>query len=178
MLFMLMSSTIWMNLYSLHGMIYQPNSSIYVLFLQVGEILKDCYFLLCENCWGKWGLMFLFLLWCWRNGIQQRLNSWQDGVSGTNCPIEPGKNWTYVFQTKDQIGTYTYFPSINFQKSAGGYGPIRVNNRNVILVPFPKPEAEFDLLIGDWMEDYYKVTIYRCGSFLCDCSWVFWIFSL
>ncbi|KAH6760423.1 hypothetical protein C2S51_017372 [Perilla frutescens var. frutescens] len=94
------------------------------------------------------------LLFTW-NGIQQRLNSWQDGVSGTNCPIEPGTNWTYVFQTKDQIGSYTYFPSTNFHKSGGGYGPIRVNNRNVILVPFPKPEAEFDLLIGDWLQDDY-----------------------
>ncbi|XP_075081665.1 monocopper oxidase-like protein SKU5 isoform X1 [Nicotiana tabacum] len=95
------------------------------------------------------------LLITW-NGIQQRLNSWQDGVSGTNCAIEPGTNWTYVFQAKDQIGTFTYFPSINFQKVAGGYGPIRVNNRNVIAVPFPKPEAEFDLLIGDWFSTDYK----------------------
>ncbi|KAL0303523.1 UNVERIFIED_CONTAM: Monocopper oxidase-like protein SKU5 [Sesamum radiatum] len=95
------------------------------------------------------------LLFTW-NGIQQRLNSWQDGVSGTNCPIEPGKNWTYVFQTKDQIGSFTYFPSLNFHKAAGGLGPIRVNNRNVILVPFPKPEAEFDLLIGDWISDDYR----------------------
>ncbi|XP_024017426.1 monocopper oxidase-like protein SKS1 [Morus notabilis] len=91
-----------------------------------------------------------------RNGIQQRLNSWQDGVSGTNCPIKPGTNWTYVFQTKDQIGTFFYFPSINFQKAAGGFGPIRVNNRDVIAVPFPKPEAEFDLLTGDWNYDSYK----------------------
>lgn len=101
-----------------------------------------------------------------RNGIQQRLNSWQDGVSGTNCPIEPGTNWTYVFQAKDQIGSYTYFPSINFQKSSGGYGPIRVNNRDVILVPFLKPEAEFDLLVGDWMDDYYKV-LTICDSHFC-----------
>lgn len=92
-----------------------------------------------------------------RNGIQQRLNSWQDGVSGTNCPIKPGTNWTYVFQTKDQIGTFFYFPSINYQKAAGGYGPIRVNNRNVINVPFDKPDAEFDLLIGDWSYNTYKV---------------------
>ncbi|KAI5578426.1 hypothetical protein BDE02_08G028000 [Populus trichocarpa] len=97
------------------------------------------------------------LLITW-NGIQQRLNSWQDGVSGTNCPSQPGKNWTYVFQTKDQIGSYFYFPSINFQKAAGGFGPIRVNNRNVIAVPFPKPEAEFDLLIGDWFYDSYNKT--------------------
>ncbi|KAF9597519.1 hypothetical protein IFM89_019433 [Coptis chinensis] len=90
------------------------------------------------------------------NGIQQRLNSWQDGVSGTNCPIQPGTNWTYVFQIKDQIGSFFYFPTINFHKAAGGFGPIRVNNRNVILVPFPKPEAEFDLLIGDWYSYSFK----------------------
>ncbi|KAL3523517.1 hypothetical protein ACH5RR_016351 [Cinchona calisaya] len=96
------------------------------------------------------------LLFTW-NGIQQRLNSWQDGVSGTNCPIQPGKNWTYVFETKDQIGTFTYFPSINFQKVAGGFGPIQVNNRVVIAVPFATPEAEFDLLIGDWFSADYRV---------------------
>lgn len=96
----------------------------------------------------------------YRNGIQQRLNSWQDGVSGTNCAIQPGTNWTYVFVTKDQIGTFTYFPSINYQKLAGGFGPIRVNNRIVINVPFPKPEAEFDLLIGDWFSSPYKVKRY------------------
>ncbi|KAI3837978.1 hypothetical protein MKW92_038625 [Papaver armeniacum] len=52
------------------------------------------------------------LLMTW-NGIQQRLNSWQDGVSGTNCPIQPGTNWTYNFQMKDQIGSYSYFPSLS-----------------------------------------------------------------
>ncbi|GAU16978.1 hypothetical protein TSUD_37360, partial [Trifolium subterraneum] len=83
------------------------------------------------------------------NGIQQRLNSWQDGVSGTNCPIQPATNWTYNFSFKDQIGTFFYFPSINFLKAGGAFGPIRVNNRAVISVPFPKPEAELDLLIGD-----------------------------
>lgn len=97
-----------------------------------------------------------------RNGIQQRLNSWQDGVSGTNCPIQPGKNWTYSFQTKDQIGTFSYFPSINFLKAGGGFGPIRVNNRKVITVPFPKPEAEYDLLIGDWYQKSYKVLYMFC----------------
>uniref|UniRef100_A0A6N2LPE6 Plastocyanin-like domain-containing protein n=1 Tax=Salix viminalis TaxID=40686 RepID=A0A6N2LPE6_SALVM len=95
------------------------------------------------------------------NGIQQRLNSWQDGVDGTNCPIVPGSNWTFVFQVKDQIGSFFYFPSINNQKAGGGFGPIRVNNRNVISVPFPKPEDEFDLLIGDWYSENYKNLAYR-----------------
>ncbi|KAI8006600.1 Monocopper oxidase-like protein SKU5 [Camellia lanceoleosa] len=105
------------------------------------------------------------LLISW-NGIQQRLNSWQDGVSGTNCPIEPGSNWTYVFQTKDQIGSFFYFPSLNFQKAAGGFGPIRVNNREVINVPFPNP-AEFDLLISDWFYSDYKFKM-RCSMLLCN----------
>ncbi|KAL6128449.1 hypothetical protein ACLB2K_071804 [Fragaria x ananassa] len=95
------------------------------------------------------------LLITW-NGIQQRRNSWQDGVSGTNCPIQPFTNWTYVFQLKDQIGTFSYFPSINFLKAGGGFGPIRVHHRPVIQVPYLKPEAEFDLLIGDWYETSYK----------------------
>ncbi|KAK7268512.1 hypothetical protein RIF29_21212 [Crotalaria pallida] len=103
------------------------------------------------------------LLFTW-HGIQQRLNSWQDGVSGTNCPILPGTNWTYVFQTKDQIGSFFYYPSINFQKAAGGFGPIRINNRDVIAVPFPKPEAEFDLLIGDWSYEYYKTSRSMLGT--------------
>lgn len=94
--------------------------------------------------------------WC-RNGIEQRLNSWQDGVSGTNCPIQPNQNWTYMFQPKDQIGTFSYFPSINFHKAGGGFGPIRVNNRIVVTVPFDKPRAEFDLLIGDWYNRSFKV---------------------
>ncbi|XP_058076398.1 monocopper oxidase-like protein SKU5 [Magnolia sinica] len=98
------------------------------------------------------------LLMTW-NGIQQRLNSWQDGVSGTNCPIKPGTNWTYEFQTKDQIGSFFYFPTTAFHKVAGGYGPLRVNNRNVILIPFPKPEAEFDVLVGDWY--FYPLELTR-----------------
>lgn len=64
-----------------------------------------------------------------------------------------------MFQMKDQIGSFFYFPSINFQKAGGGFGPIRINNRIVINVPFPKPEAEFDLLIGDWYEYDIKVIL-------------------
>ncbi|KAJ6670338.1 MULTI-COPPER OXIDASE TYPE I FAMILY PROTEIN [Salix koriyanagi] len=79
-----------------------------------------------------------------------RRNSWQDGVQETNCPILPGQNWTYSFQVKDQIGSFFYFPSLLLHKAAGGYGPIRVNNREVIPLPFPQPHGDIDVLIGDW----------------------------
>ncbi|XP_020254138.1 monocopper oxidase-like protein SKU5 isoform X1 [Asparagus officinalis] len=84
------------------------------------------------------------------NGFQQRKNSWQDGVSGTNCPIPSGWNWTYQFQVKDQIGSFFYFPSTNFQKAAGGYGGTIINNRAVIPVPFGMPDGDITIFISDW----------------------------
>ncbi|PIN06234.1 Multicopper oxidase [Handroanthus impetiginosus] len=90
------------------------------------------------------------------NGIQQRKNSWQDGVSGTNCPIPAGWNWTYQFQVKDQIGSFFYFPSLGFQRAAGGYGGIIVNNREVIPVPFATPDGDITLFISDWYIKSHK----------------------
>ncbi|XP_010264215.1 PREDICTED: monocopper oxidase-like protein SKU5 [Nelumbo nucifera] len=89
------------------------------------------------------------LLITW-DGIQHRRNSWQDGVLGTNCPIPVDYNWTYQFQVKDQIGSFFYFPSLHFQRAAGGYGGIIINNRPIIPVPFGTPDGDFTILIGDW----------------------------
>ncbi|KAJ0611581.1 putative L-ascorbate oxidase [Helianthus annuus] len=95
----------------------------------------------------------MLLTW---NGIQHRKNSWQDGVLGTNCPIPAGWNWTYAFQVKDQIGSFFYFPSTNFQRAAGGYGGIIINNRDVIPVPFGTPDGDITLNIGDWFVKSHK----------------------
>ncbi|KDP20733.1 hypothetical protein JCGZ_21204 [Jatropha curcas] len=84
------------------------------------------------------------------NGIQQRRNSWQDGVYGTNCPILPGRNFTYILQVKDQIGSFFYFPSLGMHKAAGGFGSIRIWSRPLIPVPFPTPAGDFTVLAGDW----------------------------
>ncbi|KAK3162282.1 hypothetical protein QOZ80_1BG0087720 [Eleusine coracana subsp. coracana] len=89
------------------------------------------------------------LLFTW-HGIQQRKNSWQDGMPGTMCPIAPGTNFTYHWQAKDQIGSFFYFPSIGMQRSAGGYGLISVHSRDLIPVPFDTPADDFPVLVGDW----------------------------
>ncbi|KAJ9706829.1 hypothetical protein PVL29_002012 [Vitis rotundifolia] len=89
------------------------------------------------------------LLITW-SGIQQRRSSWQDGVLGTNCPIPPKWNWTYQFQVKDQIGSFFYFPSLNFQRAAGGYGGFIINNRAIIPIPFDTPDGDITIMIGDW----------------------------
>ncbi|KAF4367558.1 hypothetical protein CsatB_024785 [Cannabis sativa] len=95
------------------------------------------------------------LLITW-NGVQHRKNSWQDGVSGTNCPIPAGWNWTYDFQVKDQIGSFFYFPSLNFQRAAGGYGGVIINNRAVIALPFLVPDGDITLFISDWYTKSHK----------------------
>lgn len=91
-----------------------------------------------------------------REGLQQRKNSWQDGVSGTNCPIPAGWNWTYEFQVKDQIGSFFYFPSLHFQRAAGGYGGIIINNRDVIPLPFGTPDGDFTICMSDWYIKNHK----------------------
>ncbi|GFQ01934.1 l-ascorbate oxidase homolog [Phtheirospermum japonicum] len=91
------------------------------------------------------------------NGIKQRKSCWQDGVLGTNCPILPGKNFTYKFQTKDQIGSYTYFPTTGVQRAVGGFGPLNVMHRAMIPVPYPMPFSNISLLIGDWYNKNHTV---------------------
>lgn len=97
--------------------------------------------------------------WKNRNGVQNRRNSFEDGVAGTTCPIPPGKNFTYILQVKDQIGSFYYFPSLAFHKAAGGFGGIRILSRPRIPVPFPDPAGDYTVLIGDWYKSNHTVFI-------------------
>ncbi|KAL8170247.1 hypothetical protein V2J09_022051 [Rumex salicifolius] len=78
----------------------------------------------------------LLITWA---GVQQRKDTWQDGVLGTNCPIPAGWNWTY-----------------QFQRAAGGYGGITMNNRDIIPIPFGTPDGDITLLISDWYTESHK----------------------
>lgn len=91
------------------------------------------------------------------NGVQNRRNSFEDGVYGTTCPIPPGQNFTYILQVKDQIGSFYYFPSLGFHKAAGGFGGIRILSRPGIPVPFPSPAEDYTVLIGDWYTSNHTV---------------------
>ncbi|KAF9611408.1 hypothetical protein IFM89_032077 [Coptis chinensis] len=90
------------------------------------------------------------------SGINQRKNSWQDGVLGTNCPIPPQSSHQYRFQAKDQIGTFTYFLSTLMQRASGGFGGFNVYSRPMIPVPFAPPAGDFTLLVGDWYKSSHK----------------------
>lgn len=91
------------------------------------------------------------------HGIQQRKNSWVDGTAGTMCPIQPGKNFTYRLQMKDQIGSFYYQPSLNLQKASGGIGPINIHSRIFVRVPYDRFVDDFNFLVGDWFNKGHKV---------------------
>ncbi|KAF5177380.1 L-ascorbate oxidase-like protein [Thalictrum thalictroides] len=100
------------------------------------------------------------------NGIKQRKASWQDGVLGTNCPILPNSNFTYHMQMKDQIGTYTYFPSTLMHKAAGGFGGLNVYQRPMIPRPYDIPATDYTVLIGDWYKTNHKVCLCCCHGII------------
>ncbi|KAI3855639.1 hypothetical protein MKW92_041642 [Papaver armeniacum] len=103
---------------------------------------------------GMWNLRSA--IWPRRNGIKNRKASWQDGTLGTNCPIPPGRSFTYHLQVKDQIGTFMYFPSTQMHKASGGFGGINIYSRARIPVPYAKPAGDFHLLLGDWYKAGHK----------------------
>ncbi|OAY54692.1 L-ascorbate oxidase homolog [Manihot esculenta] len=90
------------------------------------------------------------------SGIQQRKNSWQEGVLGTNCPIPPGTNQTYRFQVKDQIGSFHYYPSTAMHKAAGAFGGLHINSRLLIPVPYADPEDDYTVIVNDWYTKSHK----------------------
>lgn len=60
-------------------------------------------------------------------------------------------------QSKDQIGTYMYFPSTAMHRVAGGFGAFNIHRRPVIALPYPEPAGEYNLLVGDWYNTDHKV---------------------
>lgn len=103
--------------------------------------------------------ILLLSVLCFRNGVQNRRNSFEDGVYGTTCPIPPGRNFTYMLQVKDQIGSFYYYPSLAFHKAAGAFGGIRILSRPRIPVPFPDPSGDYTVLIGDWYKANHTVSL-------------------
>ncbi|KAI1760293.1 putative multicopper oxidase [Hypoxylon sp. FL1150] len=88
------------------------------------------------------------------HGFLQSGTPWMDGVPGvTQCPIAPGKSFTYRFRA-ELYGTSWYHSHYSAQYAGGLHGPIVVYGpRNV--------EYDVDLgpiMVNDWWhKDYYEV---------------------
>ncbi|KAK4982538.1 hypothetical protein LTR50_007698 [Elasticomyces elasticus] len=112
---------------------------------------------LIEANWGDWievtvtnGLVAEGTALHW-HGFLQTGTPWYDGVPGVSqCPIAPGKNFTYRFRA-ELYGTSWWHSHLSAQYINGLVGPIVIHG--------PK-SAGYDIDLGpvmlsDWFHDYY-----------------------
>jgi laccase len=81
--------------------------------------------------------------------VKQRLNCWADGVPMiTQCPILPGRNFTYRFNVAGQEGTLWWHAHVPCLR-ATLHGALIIRPRHgAASYHFPKPDKEIPIVIG------------------------------
>ncbi|KAL7164555.1 hypothetical protein ACSBR2_040456 [Camellia fascicularis] len=73
---------------------------------------------------------------------------WADGPEFvTQCPIRPGKSYTYLFTIQGQEGTLWWHAQCSWLR-ATVYGALIIHPKEGSSYPFPKPKHETALLLG------------------------------
>ncbi|KAJ9185297.1 hypothetical protein P3X46_004949 [Hevea brasiliensis] len=84
------------------------------------------------------------------HGIFQKLSGWADGPNMvTQCPIIPGSSYTYRFKVIKQEGTLWWHAHV-LTLRATVYGALIIRPRSGHSYPFPKPDKEVPILLGEW----------------------------
>ncbi|XP_059454007.1 laccase-14-like [Corylus avellana] len=93
------------------------------------------------------------------HGVKQPRNPWSDGPENiTQCPIKPGKNFTYevIFSTEE--GTLWWHAHSDWSR-ATIHGAIVILPELGTTYPFPEPYAEHVLILGEWYNGDVKQLI-------------------
>ncbi|CAA2986594.1 laccase-3-like [Olea europaea subsp. europaea] len=84
------------------------------------------------------------------HGIRQMRTPWADGPEYvTQCPIRPGATYTYRFTIEDQEGTLWWHAHSRWLR-ATVYGAIVIFPKFGSSYPFPKPNLEVPIILGEW----------------------------
>ncbi|KAF3961026.1 hypothetical protein CMV_014308 [Castanea mollissima] len=84
------------------------------------------------------------------HGLKQYRNGWADGPAYiTQCPIKTGNSYVYDFNVTGQRGTLWWHAHI-FWLRATVYGAIVIMPKQGTPLPFPQPEREETILLGEW----------------------------
>ncbi|KAM3759942.1 hypothetical protein ACB098_01G157500 [Castanea mollissima] len=93
------------------------------------------------------------------HGVKQPRNPWSDGPENiTQCPIKPGKNFTYEVIFSDEEGTLWWHAHSDWTR-ATVHGAIVILPKAKTTYPFPKPAAEQVLILGEWFKGDVKEII-------------------
>ncbi|XVF38997.1 hypothetical protein PTKIN_Ptkin01aG0000400 [Pterospermum kingtungense] len=92
------------------------------------------------------------------HGVQQPRYPWSDGPEYiTQCPIQPGARFRQKLIFSTEEGTL-WWHAHNEWSRATVYGAIIIHPKNRNRYPFPKPDAEVPILLGEWWkEDVAKI---------------------
>ncbi|GLJ29355.1 hypothetical protein SUGI_0578910 [Cryptomeria japonica] len=84
------------------------------------------------------------------HGVRQMRSCWADGPAYvTQCPITPGNKFTYNFTIIGQEGTLWWHAHITYLR-ATVHGALAILPRPGNDYPFPKPDAEIPIILGEW----------------------------
>jgi laccase len=83
-----------------------------------------------------------------RHGVKQPRNPWSDGPEYiTQCPIQPGSNFTYEVIFSDEEGTLWWHAHSDWTR-ATVHGAIVILPSVGSTYPFPKPDEEEVVVLG------------------------------
>ena len=83
-----------------------------------------------------------------RHGVKQPRNPWSDGPAYiTQCPIQPGKKYTYRIHFTTEEGTMWWHAHLGWSR-ATVHGAIIIYPKRRSLYPFPHPHGEVLIILG------------------------------
>ncbi|XP_043704143.1 laccase-12-like [Telopea speciosissima] len=84
------------------------------------------------------------------HGVRQMRSGWADGPEFvTQCPIRPGKSYTYRFTIQGQEGTLWWHAHSSWLR-ATVYGALIIHPQDGSSYPFTTPKREAPILLGEW----------------------------
>ncbi|KAJ8426255.1 hypothetical protein Cgig2_013557 [Carnegiea gigantea] len=92
------------------------------------------------------------------HGVKQPRNPWSDGPEYvTQCPIKPGASFNQRVIFSDEEGTLWWHAHSDWAR-ATSYGAIVIYPKPGTSYPFPKPDLEVPIMLGEWWRrDIYEV---------------------
>ncbi|KAJ4725637.1 Laccase [Melia azedarach] len=93
------------------------------------------------------------------HGVRQLRTGWADGPAYiTQCPIQPGQTYVYNFTLTGQRGTLWWHAHILWLR-ATVHGAIVILPKRGVPYPFPKPNKEVVVLLGEWWKSDVEAVI-------------------
>ncbi|XP_072997200.1 laccase-22-like [Typha latifolia] len=98
------------------------------------------------------------------HGVRQLRTGWYDGPAYiTQCPIQPGQNFVYKFTITGQRGTLFWHAHILWLRVTI-HGAIVILPKLHVPYPFPTPDKEVVVVLGEWWKSDTELVINQAMS--------------